>query len=42
MMPLKEGDKIPHFTAKDASGQLFESHTVIGKKSSYYLFLSKG
>ena len=41
MMPLKEGDKIPHFTAKDASGQLFESHTVIGKKAVIIYFYPK-
>ncbi|MFA9190014.1 peroxiredoxin [Flavobacterium sp. FZUC8N2.13] len=40
-MKLKVGDVIPKFTAKDASGNLFESVSIIGKKAAIIYFYPK-
>lgn len=40
-MALKVGDVIPKFTAKDATGNLFESESMIGKKAAIIYFYPK-
>lgn len=40
-MALKEGDRIPGFTAKDAAGNLFDSRSVIGQKAAIIYFYPK-
>lgn len=40
-MALKEGDRIPDFTAKDAEGNLFDSRSVIGQKAAIIYFYPK-
>jgi len=40
-MSLKVGDTIPHFQAKDANGDLFESHVVVGVKPVVIYFYPK-
>lgn len=40
-MALQVGDNIPHFTALDTNGNLFESQTVIGKKPLVIYFYPK-
>ena len=40
-MALKVGDKIPNFAAIDTNGDLFDSHTVIGKKPVVIYFYPK-
>lgn len=40
-MGLKVGDKIPNFSAKDASGNIFESQSVIGVKPVVFYFYPK-
>ncbi len=40
-MALKVGDKAPHFTAKAADGELFDSANVIGKKAVVLYFYPK-
>lgn len=40
-MALKVGDVIPKFTAKDATGNLFESESIIGKKAVIIYFYPK-
>lgn len=40
-MALQVGDNIPHFSALDTNGNLFESQTVIGKKPLVIYFYPK-
>lgn len=40
-MALKTGDTVPKFTAKEASGAIFESDSVIGKKAVIIYFYPK-
>lgn len=40
-MGLKVGDVVPEFTATDASGNFFESASIIGKKSVIIYFYPK-
>lgn len=40
-MALKVGDKVPNFKAKDASGKIFDSENVIGKKPVVIYFYPK-
>ena len=40
-MALKVGDQIPHFSATDTNGNLFESSTVIGTKPVVIYFYPK-
>jgi peroxiredoxin Q/BCP len=40
-MALKVGDAVPKFTAKDATGSIFESESVIGKKAVIIYFYPK-
>jgi peroxiredoxin Q/BCP len=40
-MPIQVGDTVPHFTAIDAKGNLFDSATVIGKKPLVLYFYPK-
>ncbi len=40
-MSLKVGDTIPNFSAIDNHGDLFESHSVIGKKPVVLYFYPK-
>ena len=40
-MVLKVGDVIPKFTAKDATGNLFDSESIIGKKAAIVYFYPK-
>ncbi|MES2239839.1 MAG: peroxiredoxin [Bacteroidota bacterium] len=40
-MALKVGDIVPRFTAKDTSGNLFDSQAVIGKKITVIYFYPK-
>ncbi|MCK8141411.1 peroxiredoxin [Flavobacterium sp. I-SCBP12n] len=40
-MELKVGDKIPHFTAKDANGVDFDSNSIVGKKPLVIYFYPK-
>ncbi|WP_181161681.1 peroxiredoxin [Flavobacterium sp. GSA192] len=40
-MALKTGDTVPKFTAKEASGAVFESDSVIGKKAVIIYFYPK-
>ncbi|AOZ98475.1 peroxiredoxin [Flavobacterium commune] len=40
-MALKTGDTVPKFTAKEASGAIFESDSVIGKKTVIIYFYPK-
>lgn len=40
-MALKTGDTVPKFTAKEASGVIFESDSVIGKKAVIIYFYPK-
>lgn len=40
-MRLKVGDTVPDFTAKEATGALFDSRTVIGKKAVIIYFYPK-
>ncbi len=38
---MKTGDIVPHFTAKDTNGQLFDSDSVIGKQAAVIYFYPK-
>ncbi|MEN9910303.1 MAG: hypothetical protein RLZZ540_3462 [Bacteroidota bacterium] len=40
-MALKVGDVIPKFIAKDATGNLFDSESIIGKKAAIIYFYPK-
>lgn len=40
-MALKKGDKVPHFTSKDANGDIFDSQNYIGKQSVVIYFYPK-
>ena len=40
-MALKVGDQIPHFSATDTNGNLFESSTIIGTKPVVIYFYPK-
>lgn len=40
-MALKTGDTVPKFTAKEASGAIFESDSVIGRKAVIIYFYPK-
>lgn len=40
-MPLQAGDSIPHFSALDTNGKLFDSQTVIGIKPLVIYFYPK-
>lgn len=40
-MVLQVGDKLPHFTALDTEGNLFDSQSVIGKKPVVIYFYPK-
>ena len=40
-MALQVGDKIPHFSAVDTHGNLFESTTVLGQKALVIYFYPK-
>ena len=40
-MALKVGDLVPEFTAIDSSGNFFNSHSVIGKKTVVIYFYPK-
>jgi peroxiredoxin Q/BCP len=40
-MALKVGDTVPHFSAVDTNGNLFDSDTVIGKKPLVIYFYPK-
>ena len=40
-MALQVGDSMPHFTAKDAQGNVFDSRSVIGKKPLVVYFYPK-
>jgi thioredoxin-dependent peroxiredoxin len=40
-MALKIGDKLPHFTAKDTNGNLFDSNDYVGKQSLVIYFYPK-
>ncbi|MBF6639951.1 peroxiredoxin [Flavobacterium sp. J49] len=40
-MALQVGDKIPNFSAIDTNGNVFESDTVVGKKSLVIYFYPK-
>ncbi len=40
-MALQVGDSIPHFTAKDAAGTIFDSREFIGKKPLVIYFYPK-
>jgi len=41
MMALKVGDIVPKFTAKDATGAIFESESMIGTKAVIIYFYPK-
>jgi thioredoxin-dependent peroxiredoxin len=40
-MALKVGDKVPHFTAKDSKGIIFDSSIIIEKKPTVIYFYPK-
>jgi peroxiredoxin Q/BCP len=40
-MALKVGDKVPHFTAKDTNGNLFDSTSILEKKPVVIYFYPK-
>lgn len=40
-MALQLGDKIPHFSAKDNSGNDFDSTSIVGKKPVVFYFYPK-
>lgn len=40
-MALKAGDIVPKFTAQDATGAVFESNSIIGKKAVIIYFYPK-
>lgn len=40
-MVLKVGEKVPHFTAKDTFGNLFDSQSLVGKKAVVIYFYPK-
>lgn len=40
-MRLQVGDKIPNFSAIDATGRLFESQSIVGKKAVIIYFYPK-
>lgn len=40
-MALQVGDKIPNFSAIDTNGNIFESDTIVGKKSLVIYFYPK-
>lgn len=40
-MALKVGDKVPHFTAKDTNGNLFDSTSILEKKPAVIYFYPK-
>jgi peroxiredoxin Q/BCP len=40
-MVLQEGDRIPNFSAIDTNGNLFESQSIIGKKTVVLYFYPK-
>lgn len=40
-MALQTGDRIPHFTAKDANGKDFDSDSIVGKKPVVIYFYPK-
>ena len=40
-MALKIGDKIPSFSAADSQGNVFESDSILGKKSVVFYFYPK-
>lgn len=40
-MALKVGDIVPRFTAKDTSGAIFDSQSIIGKKAVIIYFYPK-
>ena len=40
-MALKTGDVLPHFTAKDTYGNVFDSNNYVGKQSLVIYFYPK-
>lgn len=40
-MALKTGDALPHFTAKDTNGNVFDSNDYVGKQSLVIYFYPK-